>query len=294
MPPAIPPARILLATDLSGRCDRALDRAAALAHAWNATLVIAHVLETHIDDLVRRRRDDLPSWRRTADRAAMVEKQIRRDLINGPADVIVRITEGAPAQRIEEIAAEEGCGLIITGVASDQTLGRSFLGATVDRLVRRSRVPVLVVKSRVRGPYQKLVAATDFSDSSLYALETAAAHFPSTEITLLHAYELPFESLMTRTDIADQIAAYERETGAAFLAKSGLANKGEVRLLIEHGPPESIFRVYVEDVGADLIVVGSHGRSAAFDVLIGSTAKRIVESANTDILVVREPRAENA
>jgi len=40
-----PPKKILLATDLSSRCDRALDRAAALAARWQSALVVLHVLE---------------------------------------------------------------------------------------------------------------------------------------------------------------------------------------------------------------------------------------------------------
>lgn len=291
-----PPARLLLATDLSGRCDRALDRAALLAQAWNATLVVVHVLESRLDDFDYLHRHELPSWRRAPDRAALAESQIRRDLGNGPNAIVVRIAEGDPVQRIEEIAREEGCGLIVTGVARDQTLGRIFLGATVDRLIRRSRVPVLVVKSRAKRAYEKIVVATDFSDSSLYALEATLAHFPNAAITLLHAYEPPFEGLTTRTDLSDQLAAVEREASAEFLAKSGLseADKARIKVLIERGSPDSILRAYVDDVGADLIVAGSHGRSAVFDVLIGSTAKRIVENAAIDVLLVREPRAAGA
>jgi hypothetical protein len=52
------PKKILLATDLSCRCDRAMDRAVALATEWQAQLVVLHVLQEPAPVT------DLPSWRR--------------------------------------------------------------------------------------------------------------------------------------------------------------------------------------------------------------------------------------
>lgn len=287
-----PPKKVLLATDLSSRCDRALDRASALARLWNAGLVAAHVLEPHPANLKDRGEETL-SWRRPPRQSARVAEQIRRDLVDSADPVTVRVAEGDPAERIEEIAREEGCGLIVTGVARDETFGRYLLGATVDRLIRRSRIPVLVVKARGKRAYGKIVVATDFSEASLHALDAALAFFPKAEIALLHAYEVPFEGLVTREDYREQWSEAEREASAAFLAKSKAteADKRRIKVFVEHGSPPTILRAYVEDHSADLVVVGSHGRSAMFDVLIGSTARRIVETARGDVLLVREPRA---
>ena len=61
--------------------------------------------------------------------------------------------------------------------------------------------------------------------------------------------------------------------------------------MIEFGRPESLFREYVLHHNADLVVLGTHGRSAVFEALIGSTAKNILSMLPCDALVVREPRA---
>jgi len=50
-------------------------------------------------------------------------------------------------------------------------------------------------------------------------------------------------------------------------------------------------RAYMEDEGVDLVVVGTHGRNGAFDVRLGGTAKRILEFAPGDVLLIREPKA---
>lgn len=290
-PLPFPPAKILLATDLSCRCDRALDRAVWLARAWNAALVIVHVLEPRPEDSVRG--EDIPSWRRPPERAAVVERQIRSDMIGALHSVIVRVEDGDPAKRIAEIAREEGCGLIVTGVARDQTFERALLGATVDRLIRNAPAPVLVVRARAKAAYEKIVVATDFSVSSRYALDTASRHFANAEIALLHAFHVPFEGLTTSTDIRQQSREQLQIEADAFMAKWDASDqlKRRVQVLIEHGAPEPLLQALVDDGKADLIVIGSHGRSAVFDILIGSTAKRIMESARADVLLVREPRA---
>src|SRR3546814_6107644 len=67
-----------------------------------------------------------------------------------------------------------------------------FLGDTVDRLIRKSPVPVLIVRDRAFEPYHTMLVATDFSESSRVALETAIRFFPDTGLSLFHAYDVPF------------------------------------------------------------------------------------------------------
>lgn len=286
------PKVILFATDLSSRCDRALDRSAQLAKQWGARLVVLHVLDPHEEFLRRSRRDDLPSWRRPPDRAAVVAAQIRRDLLEDLPNVEVRVEDGDPAAKIDEAAREVGAGLIVTGVARDETLGRYFLGSTVDQLVRHTAVPVLVVKRRVR-PYGEVLAATDFSDSSRHALDAARQFFPDAPLTLMHAFETPFAGFLEKGTFSEQYRAMEAAACDDFLSKAGLtpAQRQEMQVLIEHGSPEAMIRSYMKDKGVDLVVLGTHGRSAVFEALIGSTAKRILEYAPGDVLLIREPRS---
>ena len=91
------------------------------------------------------------------------------------------VEEGDPAEVIERIAAAEGCELIVTGIAREEPFAlRPFtLGKTVDRLLRRSPIPILIVRNRARSAYEHIVVATDFSDSSGYALQVALRLFPS-------------------------------------------------------------------------------------------------------------------
>jgi nucleotide-binding universal stress UspA family protein len=289
------PKKILLATDLSSRCDRALDRAAHLAKLWNAQLLVLHVLEPARDMLESERIRDLPSWRRSPDRVRVARQQIERDLLHDHPTVEVRVAEGEPAATIDAIARTEACDLIVTGVARDETFGRYLLGATVDRLVRRTPVPILIVKRRLK-PYGEIVVATDFSEPSRHALNAAARFFPRCPLTLFHAFEIPFAGFLDKVGFREQFESVEKEASQRFLDGSDLPEelRRGVKVLVEYGPPDAMIQSYIQDRNVGLTALGTHGRSAVFDILIGSTAKRILDAAPSDVLLIRDPRAAGA
>lgn len=61
--------------------------------------------------------------------------------------------------------------------------------------------------------------------------------------------------------------------------------------LIEYGAPEMVLRNYAQEKPVDLTVVGSHGGGAIYHIVIGSTARRIIDAVPGDVLLVREPKA---
>ncbi len=203
------------------------------------------------------------------------------------------LERGEPAETILRKAAELGCGLVVTGIARGGTLARAVLGTTVERLVRRAPMPVLVVKNRPHRIYEELVVATDFSESSRHALEQATRLFPGARMVLLHAYRVPFEGFLDKDAHRDEFHQAATEECRTFLAgvDAPSAALGQVECLIEYGSPHELIPAYVWDKQMDLAVLGTHGRSGAFDILLGSTAEWMLSSLPCDILVVREPRS---
>ena len=284
-----PPQKILLATDFSSRGDRALDRAAQLARQWDAELIVVHALEPQTTSSPWPDVDEIPSWRRPPDPRAAFERQIRQDLREDVARLRILVEEGSPVQVILDIAAREGCDLIVLGTARDELLGRMLLGATIEHLVRRSPVSVLVVKTRPRGPYAHILVGTDFTEESRRGLEVAATLFPEASYMLMHAFEMPYRALMQDNQLSHDFAAMERATIEAFIDDPRLRPEVRERIhtTIEHGPPAAMLSAYVTERGADLTVIGALGRGVLFHVLVGGTARRIVDAVPSDVLVVR-------
>lgn len=284
------PKAILIATDLSARCDRALDRAVQLADEWQARLVVLHVVEEA--GALEAMFDPTPDGSE-ADRLRVARRALIRD-IGAVAETATLVVErGQPADAIIRVAREEGCGLIVLGIARDEPFGRYSLGSTDDRLLRGAPAPLLIVKERAADPYRRIAVATDFSDSARHALDAALRLFGDRRLTLLHAFDPPMENL------APDRSVYVRDARTAAIAEAMVFAEGstwpaaapEPDIVAEHGRPAEVLRDYVEAGRADLVVLGTHGRSAVYEIFLGSTARRILDRLPCDALVVREPRA---
>jgi len=287
------PDRVALATDLSHRCDRALDRAVLVAKEWQAELTVIHALPEHDEVSLFGRVYDVPSWRRPPDPGRRIRDRLYRDLVreDPEVEVAVHVETGAPAAVVLKAASEAKAGLIITGVARDELLARMLLGDTVDRLIRKSSMPILIVRDRAFDPYRHMLVATDFSESSRVALETAIRFFPDAGISLFHAYDVPFAGYLGRSEVETQFKDYGRDAADKFLQEAGLApdQVGHVSRMIEHGVPEALLRDYAENSRRHLTVVGTHGGGLVFEALIGSTARKIIDAVPGDVLLVPDP-----
>ncbi|MDC0748945.1 universal stress protein [Polyangium mundeleinium] len=278
--------KILLATDLSCRCDRALDRAALLASTWHASLTVVHALEESPSVT------DLPSWRQTLTPAQLALQQIRADMPKAPdVHVDMVVEQGDPASVLLGAIERLEPDLVVTGVARGETLGRMLLGTTVEQIVRKSRVPLLVVKSRPHDAYRNVMLTSDYSESSQRALPTALPLLPaSAKISLFHAYDVLFEGHIDDR-ISARDAAHHRATdeGLAFVANLR-ANAGTghaIPLICEYGDPGVLLSDLTHTRGLDLVVLGTAGRTGLLGALLGSVALRLLATLPSDVLIVR-------
>jgi nucleotide-binding universal stress UspA family protein len=200
----------------------------------------------------------------------------------------VIVETGDPATAIVNVAARLCCGLVVTGVARDETLGRVLLGTTVDAVVRKSTVPVLVVKSRPRGRYQKVVVATDYSEGSRYAFQATLELLPDSEITLFHTYVVPLVGLVEdKSPLLEAGASQARQGGQEFLATTPAAAGHTIPIVCEHGEIGALLQEFVTTRGIDLVALGATGRGALASILLGNVAQYLLSTLTVDVLVVR-------
>ncbi|WP_170406390.1 universal stress protein [Ruegeria arenilitoris] len=151
---------ILFATDLSANSPHALRHAASIAQATGAQIHVLHVNEPLSDDvkitmemfiLNEETRKTAQSRRHEMVRQVLAERQAKfwarfegddakiRDQVTS-----VEVTDGHPAEVILRRSVEMGCDLIVLG-AHDHGFSHTFLGTVAKRVLRRSKIPTLIV-----------------------------------------------------------------------------------------------------------------------------------------------------
>lgn len=283
--PVTRPSRILLATDLTSRCDRALDRAVQLAREWDAQLHVLHAIESQPpaaplgvdpETYARAHPDPEPAVRRALMRLA------------GDASACFHVETAAAAEAILAVVVREACDLIVLGESRDQLLGP--VESTLEQVVRRAPVSTLAVRARPRGEYRRLVVGTDFTDEAWQALAWSAECFPGADIRLVHASWMPYAGWLERTTAVADDAAQKLAQLRAQLDESGLAARTPpIQVRVEAGQPASVLRRCAEDIEADLLVLGAHERGMLFDAVLGST-RSILRGMPGDVLVMRAVR----
>lgn len=269
---------VLLATDLDGRCDRALDRAAQLAKGWDAELIVLHVVEAAARDA---------GWS-NAQISDAVHEEVAAALGDQTVTFRVVIERGDVATAILNASTHHGCGLLVSGIARLNRFGPNILGSTLTAVLRSARVPVLMVKNRVRTSYARIVVGTDFSEPSRRALETALRMFPSADCALLNASRVPFSGFASSSDHREAHLAAQRSEANAFLDgvswPSGARRDIPVRL--ELGSPTEAINSHILANDCDLAVFGTHGHGGFRKALMGSVAEMLMVSVDCDVMVV--------
>lgn len=285
-----PPSRILFATDLSSRCDRALDRTVQLGLQWRARATALTVIEASAagQDL-----SPVGGPRRAPLDAA--RHRLRADLAVEELPFDVRVEQGAVADTVLSVAAGEQAGLIITGVARNEALSRALLGSTVDVLVRRAAAPVLVVRTRARAAYPRVRVATDLSEAAGHTLRSALAFFPQAQLTLFHAFERPWPVLpgMDATQATNAGLGQAREAVDAWLQGCALNDEQRRRVHVDlaWGDPALLLYEHSLRHPEDLLVLSRLSRGPLSRLLLGSVTQRTLENAEADVLVVPTPGA---
>ncbi|MDH7452412.1 universal stress protein [Luteimonas composti] len=276
---------LLLATDLSPRCDRATDRAIALAGAWRVRAVAATVVEWVERTERNVPRHDLPGWYTEPSDAQLARHRLAREFEGASHPWDISVGEGVAGEQVSGLLDVLDAPLVVTGPVRGGAMAPVVLGSTIDRLLRRPGTRLLMVNERVHRPYRRLLLASDFSPACMIALQQARLLFPEAKLTVLHGYSVPMLGLLdtSRDQALANARAAQREEGRAFLREAGL---DDVELLVEHGDPARLAQQYVDSVGADLVVLGTHGRGAIHELLVGSVARRFLTTVHADMLVV--------
>lgn len=138
--------------------------------------------------------------------------------------------------------------------------------------------------------YKHILFATDLTDDTDFIVSKVRGMrgFTGAALSLVHVVEpMPGYSYayLGIEDIEGQLIEEAKEALSKLADQLSIEKKDQ---WIEVGPTKSKILKIAEDIGADLIVCGSHGRHG-LSLLLGSTANAILHGAKCDVLTVRLP-----
>jgi len=273
---------VLLITDLSPRCDRALDRAVMLAQRNKVKLIALHVIEpSFLSRLL------LPSWATTQKQHQQAAQQrLLEDLQHAEVDLEVVVEIGYPIDVIKAVASKYKCSLIVSGTARDEALGRIMLGSTVERVARESTIPLLVVRRRPEPVYDKVLAGTDFSEGARQALTTAVNLIPFDSLTLFHSFsEVAGVKDLDESTIKERTEFLEAKAMEFAQSVPGAATD-HLKVVVSHGDPAKDIPAYVNENHIELVVLGTRGMSGIIKTAMGTVAEQLLLLLRSDVLIV--------
>jgi len=283
---------ILAATDFSARSDRAIRRAGLLAREHDARLMLLHVVD-----------DDRP------ERLVVAEMVTAQELLEKTAATVLsgcrcepKVVLGDPFDGIERVARESAAELIVMGAHRKQILRDIFVGTSIERVTRQSIAPVLMVNAEPSRSYKRGLFATDLSEHSAYALQVARdlAILPRGEVAVIHAFEVFAKGKLSYAGVsaekiaahANQMAVSARSELAGFIAGLDLDPKLHA-LRVKEGRAAGVIIEAAGETDADIVVMGTHGRTGLTKFLLGSVTEEIMSHLDRDVLVV-PPRPKGA
>lgn len=281
---------VLIATDLTEASDPAIARGAAHAQAVGAQIVVVHVIpdvfRSHPLQPLSGGSELAFSSDLTKRAAELATEQVRRVAGLSPDEDTVIVETGNPEDEIVRIAEDRQASLVVIGGKPE--------GRTAERIVRYAHTPVLV--ARAHAATNKVLVATDFSTASLTALVYAKmlVEKAGVDTTLLHVMQPPPTVLPSIASafgspivpapagLVERIEQLGKET-LDGLAKSYAMHRAEQ---IE-GEAATVIVERARAIDAEMIIVGSRGRTGLARLVLGSTAERVIRTAPCSVLVTR-------
>lgn len=306
--------RILIALDGSPRAELILSQIARILGREDSELLLLRIVDIPqpVGGVETAGAMDINALRREEREKAQkyVHDLARRFAAKGEK-VHGRIAEGPAAQTILQTAQAEGATLIAMTTHGRTGVARWLMGSVAEKVARASDVPLLLVRSFRRNPkgdlepntpgetpFRRILVPVDGSPTSLSAVTPAEkfAQLYGSEVLVLHVRSpfvspsVPLPGMEAALPLfeAPPIPAEQDEITRAAADRFRQAGLTVRRLTVEGEAASTIVDLSITE-GADLIALGTHGRSGLSRWALGSVAERVLRSAEVPLLLVRTP-----
>lgn len=281
---------VLVPVDGSEPATVALDYALEIAATHGATVQLLYVANTNkpsltqyegsVVDVLEQEGEDVLSDAR--------ERATTRDV-----PVTDDIVQGDPREAIVDAAEPGFVDLVVMGTHGRDSLENYVLGSVTEHVVNACETPVLAVRAdedaRQPYPYDDILVPTDGSENAGKAMEFAAGfatHYGATVHLLSVVDEPALGAAVGSSPVVDHLEDNAQETVADGATTVRNAGVDDVETAVETGSVPDTVRSFATDIDADLIAMGTHGRTGLDERLLGSTTERVLRTAPVPVLTI--------
>lgn len=275
---------ILIGVDLYEGSDAILEQAKRFANNKDASYHLVHVYPylsmsvpyagEYEDELIRSFKTHLTTLKAN---------------FNG-STIHTHLRQGSPKLEIVALAEEVGAQLIVLGSHGKHGVDL-LLGSTANGVLHRASCDVLTVRVNGKGQhksplqYKNVLLATDFEPGSEQVADVAKRFCDDVDAQLHVLSVLPEPAILPSMyepaiDVEYQ-AVIEKKMETLISTLSLDATK----TCLLSGTPKHVILAHAKKMGADLIVLGTHGKPLIASAILGSTAHAVLHGAEVDVFL---------
>lgn len=298
---------ILYVSEPSSVLMKAFDDAVELAERNNARLTVILVME-EIPPYLNRLTPYMFRQLRIKEMEALLERQ--RKQAAGHVEIEEKIQQGKPFLEVIQEVLLNGRDLVVKSAGDGNGMSGRLFGSTDMHLLRKCPCPVWMVKPGNEKTIGKIVAAVDFDapghkrendnlNQQIIEMALSLAHRESAELHVVHAwlsisdyvYLTEYGSLPLQENINDIAAPERRLSELMDEAKNWVgqeifdAVKPKTHAI--RGIAKYVIAEQARTLGADLLVLGTVGRTGIPGFFMGNTAETILNSIDCSVLAVK-------
>ena len=288
---------ILIAIDYSASSINALHEAARMATVRNLRLICVHILDAEVlGDFHKNMSSEAAGIFVAAQEK--LDEFIKKN-VNATCQIDALVKIGNPYVEIMRMIKDHQPETLVLGSHGSRTIYFEQIGGLASRCIRQAPVEVFLIRDAQNKPFDSIGACIDFSENSIRAAHRAAeiAVQDGAKLQLLHVYRAPsyldtglgwLGPAFKKNDPEEVKRDKEQELQKLrdeLAAKHGLEN---ISILVTEAKniANGLYDV-LKSIDADLVVLGTRGRTGLKGIFLGTTAESIIQTTPCSVLAVK-------
>ena len=282
-----------------------LSHARHFAQLGGGTIYLLHVVPTdelHLLQKVYRPGEGGGADVGSAERIAREHLEaLAQEHLDGSRYAIITQFNSNPAAGILEAQREVGVDLVVMSTHARTGFAHLILGSVAEKVVRESACPVLTIRQEDEVPetasFRSILVPVDIADRSAAALICARQIAEQHDSMVYPLHVVPTEDIYLQRDVYHPGESVGSSlVWAEKVAKERLAEVSQTYLDgVQYEPvvhvsndPARTFLEMEKDVGADLLIMATHGFTGMFHLLLGSLTEKMVREAGCPVLALHQ------